>query len=150
MTIRHGHGRKRCFFASGTRGMSLVEVMIVIGVLAVIASILIPAMVGIVPGSKAATAEANLEYLNQAVLKFNHASTEITNAVESGGADEQAVFATLQARDATLPGSPFLGTNFRSNLSNTDTTYRASWNGRMFQLVSPGSAGTGLDLLLLQ
>src|SRR4029079_6809281 len=100
--------------------------------------------------SKAATAEANLEHLNQAVLKFNHASSELTNASASDSADELAIFATLQTRDATVLGSPFLGTNFRSSISDVETTYRASWNGRMFELVSPGNSGTGLDLLLLQ
>jgi len=150
MTIRNGHGRKRRFFASGESGMSLVEIVVVISVLAVVVSILIPSIIGVVPGSQATTAEANLEHLNQAVLKFNHASSELTNASASDSTDEETIFATLQTRDATVFGSPFLNSNFLPNTSTSETAYRASWNGRMFQLVSPGNTGTGLDLLLLQ
>jgi len=130
--------------------MSLIEILIVLGVLAVIISIMIPSITGVVPASRATAAEANLEHLNQAVLKFNHASADLTNAAASDSTDELAIFAALQTRDATVLGSPFLGSNFSPNTSSSETTYRAAWNGRMFELVAPGSSGTGLDILLLQ
>jgi hypothetical protein len=33
--------------------------------------------------------------------------------------------------------------------SSSDQTYRASWNGSVFQLLSKGTAGTGIDLMKL-
>ncbi len=128
--------------------MSFVEVMIVMGLLAVIVAIMIPAITGVVPASQVGTAEANLERLNQAVLKYNSASEELTTAEIAGDvADEQTVFSSLQGRDAKVFGSPFLGPQYVVNASSSETAYRAFWNGRMFQMISPGSTGTGLDLL---
>jgi len=131
--------------------MSFVEIMIVIGVLAVIVAIVLPSVTGVIPASRGGTAEANLELLNQAVLKFNHGSAELTNAADAGDtSDEQEVFSALQTRDTTVIGSPFLGSEYAISASSSETTFRAQWNGRMFELIAPGASGTGLDLLQLQ
>lgn len=131
--------------------MSFLEVMIAIGVLAVIVSFVIPSITNVVPASQSATAETNLERLNQAVLKYNHVSEELTTAdIADSLADEQTVFTALQTRDANVLGSPFLGSEYSLQSSSSDTAYRAFWNGRMFEMIPVGATGTGLDLLLLQ
>lgn len=127
-------------------GFSLTEMIVVVGAIAVMAAVLIPGMINVFKGTQAGTAEANLEHLNQAVLKYSHAVAELTNAVNSGIGDEQAVFTVLQARDESVPGSPYLPSNLSASASTDTNAYRAVWNGRMFQIVEPGTAGTGVDL----
>ena len=126
----------------------MVEVMVVIGVLSVVAAIVIPSISHLLPGAREATATANLEHLNQGVLKFNYANWELVLASEGGSDDELAIVRSLQYRSSSdpTPGSPYLEPTLSLVESSDDSTYRAAWNGRTFQMRTPGTAGTGLDL----
>lgn len=130
------------------RGMSFAEVMIVLGVLVVVISVIVPSVTNVVPSVKESTAEANLEQLNKAVLKFGQANWELTLPVASDASDELAIFRSLQYRAASnpSPGSPYLEPRLAFVETDDSTVCRAQWNGRMFQMISPGSTGTGLDL----
>jgi type II secretory pathway pseudopilin PulG len=129
--------------------MSLTEVLVVIGFLAIIAAVSIPNMLGVFSSSKYETARRNLNLLNGAVIGFNQANWDLVLASSGGSDDEQKIFNSLRYRAEVNPaaGSPYLPPNadFVSSASTND--YRAKWNGRMFEIVVPGSNGTGLDLM---
>jgi type II secretory pathway pseudopilin PulG len=126
---------------------SVVEVLVVVGAIGVIAAVLIPSIVNVMKSASDEAAAANLEILNHAVLKYNHAVSEITRSADSGFSDEQDVMGLLKTRDALVPGSPFLNPGTSAVESEDEETYRAAWNGRMFQLVEPGQQATGLHLM---
>lgn len=130
-------------------GMSLTEVLVVIGFLAIVAAISIPNILGVVLNSKYETAKRNLNYLNGAVIGFNQANWELVLATSGGSDDEQKIFDSLRYREAVNPaaGSPYLPSTATFVESSSTNDYRGKWNGRMFEIVIPGSNGTGLDLM---
>lgn len=140
---------RRGISQSVTKGMSLTEVLVVISFLAIITAVSIPAILGLVTGSSNEAAERNLNFLNGSVIAFNQSNWELVLAASSGSDDEQAIFDSLRYRAATnpAPGSPYLPPTATFVASTTNSTYRAKWNGRMFEIIGPGSNGTGLDLM---
>lgn len=115
------------------------------------AALLIPSFREMLPGSRYSTATANLELLNQSVLRFNQANWELvlTNAA-AGTVNEELVARSLQYRGteaSASPGSPYLDPTLSINGTDDASTYRAQWNGRMYQILDAGTAGSGLDLL---
>jgi len=132
------------------RGMSFTEVMVVLGVLAVLIGVLVPSIINVVPNSRRTTAEANLEQLNKAVLKFNQINWELQLTADAGGTDDElAIFRSLQYRDTSnpSPGSPYLEPRLVFVGTDDDGVHRGFWNGRMFELLPPGTDGAGLDLM---
>lgn len=131
------------------RAISLVEVMVVVAVLAIMAAVSIPVLRNVIPATSGQTAERNLNYLNGAVVAFNQASWELVLATASGSSDEQAIFNSLRYRDAAnpSPGSPYLPATTVFVASSSTSDYRATWNGRMFEIAMPGASGTGINLL---
>ena len=129
--------------------MSLTEVLVVIAFLAIVAAVSVPSMLGVFSGSSYEAAKRNLNHLNAAVIGFNQSNWELVLAASSGSDDEQAIFDSLRYRAATnpAPGSPYLPPNATFVASSSSTAYRAKWNGRMFEIVVPGTNGTGLDLM---
>lgn len=129
--------------------MSLTEVLVVIGFLAIVAAISIPNMLGVFSSSRHETARRNLNYLNGAVVGFNQANWELVLAASGGSDDELRIFDSLRYREAVNPaaGSPYLPSTATFVPSSGTNDFRAKWNGRMFEIVVPGSNGTGLDLM---
>lgn len=84
------------------------------------------------------------ERLNQALTKYNHSIHEIELQPEEGTEDEIAVLRSLQWKDLTVPGSPFMRPDWDPETGNASDTYRLIWNGRVFKLARPGTAGDGL------
>lgn len=149
MEHMNGRPRHRRLFGRATGGLSLTEVLVVVAFLAIVAAISVPSISGLVSGSSHETAKRNLRYLNGAVLGFNQSNWELVLAASSGSDDEQKIFDSLRYRAATnpAPGSPYLPPNATFVASSSTSTYRARWNGRMFEIVVPGADGTGLDLM---
>jgi prepilin-type N-terminal cleavage/methylation domain-containing protein len=58
---------------------------------------------------------------------------------------QQAVL-TMQMRDPLVPGSPLLPINYRPDMSSEPVDYRARFSGGRFQLLPPGTPGTGLRI----
>ena len=135
--------------AGPNAAMSLAEMLVVVAFLAIVAAIAIPSISGLVTSSNYQTARRNLNFLNGAVLGFNQSNWELVLAASSGSDDEQAIFESLRYRDATnpAPGSPYLPPTATFVASSDASAYRAKWNGRMFEIVVPGTDGTGLDLM---
>jgi type II secretory pathway pseudopilin PulG len=125
----------------------MVELLVTIAVLAIVAGISIPSIVGVVSNSNYETAKRNLNVLNGGVVAFNDANWELVLAAGSGS--EQKIFDSLRYRAATNPaaGSPYLPDTATFVASSDTNTFRAIWNGRMFGIVVPGSNGSGLDLM---
>jgi len=124
---------------------------VVIAVIAVMAAIAIPIISGVPGNASAATAKRNLAYINSAVQTFNQSQYELTNAESSGTDDETAIRTNLIHRDVTSrPGSPYLPTHITFHYTSDTNKYRAIWNGRLFELVSPGESANGIDLMRLQ
>lgn len=126
-----------------------------VGAIAVILAIGIPAIVNVVPSAKEETANANLQNLNKGVLKFGQSAWELVLQPNAGSIeDEMLVVRSLQYRNPSVsratPGSPYVSPNMNLVDSTDQGSYRALWNGRMFELVKPGTQGTGLDLLNMQ
>lgn len=134
---------------SRQKAISLVETLVVICVLAVIASLAIPIIANVVKSASAQTAERNLKYLNGAVLGFNQSNWELVLSPGADSSDEQKIFYSLTYRDPVkpAPGSPYLPPNIIFSVGATSDTYRAIWNGRMFEILSPGTSGIGWDLM---
>lgn len=130
-------------------GFSLMEVVVVIAIIGVMGAIAVPIMSNQLAAASQRTASRNLNLLNAAVIAFNQGNWELVLTNTSGSTDELAIFDSLRFRDAVnpTPGSPYLPPNATFNASSATSTYRAVWNGRMFELVSLGASGTGLDLL---
>lgn len=127
--------------------MSLVELLIVIGAIAVLAGLAVPMIRGLLPAASTEVAASNLRLLNRAVIAYNQANKELLRASDEGDTDEIFIFNKLKERDNAVPGSPFLKENVHLATSSDEESYRASWNGRMFQILTPGTEGAGLDLL---
>lgn len=123
--------------------------MVVVAVLAIMAAVAIPVLRNVIPSTSGQTAERNLNYLNGAVMAFNQASWELFLTAANGSSDESAIFNSLRYRDAAnpSPGSPYLPATTVFVASSSTSDYRATWNGRMFEIAMPGASGTGINLL---
>ena len=126
--------------------LSLAEIMVAIAILGIIAAVAIPMVGGTVATSKASVAQRNLNVLNGAVVQYNQSVEELTNSV----GDHAGVMTLLRTRDTSVPGSPFVSTNWAVNVVSSTNSFRASWNGRAFAFLVPGVAGSGVDLLEMQ
>jgi type II secretory pathway pseudopilin PulG len=140
------NGRK-----GGLSGMSLTEVLVVICFLAIVAAVAIPSISNVLFSSSYETAKRNMNLLNGAVLAFNQGNWDLVLTASAGSSDELAIFDSLRYRNPDVrlaaPGSPYLPPNATFVASSTTNTYRARWNGRMFEILPVGTNGTGLDLM---
>lgn len=133
----------------GTTALSLVEVLIVVAIIAVLASIIIPQFVGVGAATERALAQRNLNMLNSAANAFSQSDRLLGGLVGAGQPNkEEAVLAYLYAYNpaAPIPGSPFLDPVHTFTVITATNKFRASWNGRVFELINRGTAGTGVDL----
>lgn len=147
--MEHAKRRGRSVCSSRGQGFSLTEVLVVIAFLAIVAAVSIPQMIGVFTGSTLGSATRNLNYLNGAVIAFNQSNWELVLTSADGSDDEQRIFDSLRYRDAAnpAPGSPYLPSTATFVASDSSDDYRAMWNGRMFELLAPGTEGAGLDLM---
>ena len=130
-------------------GMSLVELLMVVGVIATLSAIAIPAYTGSVDTSRATFAREMVENLNGAVHRFAEGNYElVVTAVDGDTSDELAVLRTLQYKRPLypVPGSPYFRPNWNPVSSSSTADFRIKWTGRLFTLVSPGTTGTGLKV----
>ncbi len=136
-------------------GFSLPEMLVVIAVIGILASILVPIVSNVQSGSKSSVAQSQMNILNQAVMKFNEINWELVLGPDpdpSNVDEELAIAHSLQYRttDASSSSGPFLSQSLDLPTSSDTSKHRAQWNGRMFQIIDIGTAGTGLDLLSIR
>lgn len=131
------------------RGMSLVEILVCVSIIAIITAVSIPAYTGYYASSRDATARERVEMLNTAVHRFNEGNYELlVPVVLTDTTDELLVLRTLQYRNPVYPkvGSPYCRNNWNPSASSASADYRIRWAGSLFILLKPGIAGTGLKI----
>lgn len=129
------------------RAFSLVEILVVIAVIGVLAAIAIPAYSGLTDSAKDVEAEDFVESLNRAVRNFGQANWDLPTLPDNAATtDEFLVLRSLQhkwPKKALKPGSPYFSVKYNPQTSSDESTYRIRWNGRTFEVLRPGTAGSG-------
>lgn len=125
------------------------EMVMVICILAVLAGIAVHSFGQFLGGSKDALAMARQETLNRAVYRFAQQNYELVfDAMNGSIADELVILRTLQYRDPNInraqPGSPYMDPRYNPVSSSDDTLHRLRWTGTLFELLKPGTGGTGI------
>jgi prepilin-type N-terminal cleavage/methylation domain-containing protein len=132
------------------RGMSMVEILVSIAIVAILTTLAIPTYMGYFSSSKTTIAGSLLETLNTAVHRFNEGNYElvVTPGMDTQAQVELAVLRTLQYRNPLNPkvGSPYIHTRWNPVASSDTADYRLQWKGTLFVLLAPGTAGTGLKV----
>jgi prepilin-type N-terminal cleavage/methylation domain-containing protein len=131
------------------RGFSVTELIVVISIMGVLASIAVSSFNQFLSGSKDALAAERQEMFNQALHRFAQQNYEMLFGVmETSTADELAVLRTLQYRNPDIDrakiGSPYMDPRYNPVPSSSTAQYRMRWTGRMYELLKPGRTGTGL------
>lgn len=132
-----------------SKGITLVELLVVIAVVAILASILVPQVVGVGAATERSLAQRNLNKLNAAVGAFGQSDQLLSDLVSSEQTEkEEAVLALLYRYDplAPMPGSPFLDPAQVFLVTSATNRFRARWSGAVFEWIERGTAGRGVDL----
>ncbi|MGV3660626.1 MAG: type II secretion system protein [Prosthecobacter sp.] len=139
----------RFSWCGGAGGFSMTELVIVISIMGVLATITVASFNQFLGGSKDALAKERQESLNQAVHRYAQTDKELlVQDISSSAADETRALRRLQYRnpneDLALVGSPYFDPRYNPVGSSSDSTYRLRWTGTLFELLKPGKSGTGL------
>ncbi|WP_395740662.1 type II secretion system protein [Prosthecobacter sp.] len=130
-------------------GYSVTELVIVISIMGVMAALTVGSFSQFIGGSKDALAVERKEMLNQAVYRFAQNNYELQFDANSGSlADELVILRTLQFRDPNVNrakiGSPYVDPRYNPISSSDTSVHRLRWTGKMFELLSPGTSGSGI------
>jgi len=131
------------------KGFSLVELIVTVGVLGIITGIAITYYGGTLDSSKRVVAKEMAETLNLGLKKHAQVNYAFNLAANDSSADDEtAIVRSLQFHHPTdlVPGAPFVRPNWHPVASNSAEEFRLRWNGRIFLVVEPGTAGTGLKV----
>ena len=119
----------------------------VVALLGILASIVTGSFTGLTESSRNVIATQRTETLNQALSRMAVAGRRIFTTPQLASArDEDLVVMTLQARDETIVGSPFVAATYQPQGSSDPATYRMRFTGSRFELLTPGQNGTGLKV----
>lgn len=127
----------------------MTEVVVMVAIMGILSAIAIASYGGTKKGSEQTVAKELVETLNLGLKKFAQINHEISLAAnDAASSDEVLVLRSLQWRDPLdpSPGSPYVRPNFNPVGSSSADDYRVRWNGRVFTLVVPKTAGTGLKV----
>lgn len=136
---------------NGERGFSMTELVIVVSILGVLATISMTSFNHLLSGSKDAVAGERLEMMNRALHTFAQQNYEMVfNRMDTGGADEMVILRTLQYRNTDIDrvkiGSPYIDPRYNPVVSTNAGDYRIRWTGRCYELLKPGTAGSGIKM----
>lgn len=128
-------------------GFSMTELITVISILSILASIIISRFTGLDDSARAVLAQERVEMLNGGLSRMGISGRRINAAANlNSTGDEQLIVMTLQMRDESLVGSPFVVPNYQPTASSSAEDYRLRYNGARFELLSPGQTGAGLKM----
>lgn len=127
----------------------MTELIIVISIIGVLSGIAVTSFNQFLEGSREVLARERVEMMNQSLHRFAQQNYELLfNDIDLSVSDEMVILRTLQYRNPNAsrarPGSPYMDPCYNPVSSSTDTTYRLRWTGRLYELLRPGKAGTGL------
>lgn len=130
-------------------GFSMSEMVITISILGVLAASVIMMMGGAFSASQETLAISRVEMLNAALHTWSTANREMSfNRMDASADDEMVVLRDLQFRNPNPAkasiGSPYVVPEYNPKTSSSEEDYRIRWNGRGYELIRPGQAGTGL------
>ncbi|MDD5200211.1 MAG: prepilin-type N-terminal cleavage/methylation domain-containing protein [Terrimicrobiaceae bacterium] len=126
-------------------GFSLTELLATVAVVGVLSGISIQSYHGLRDSARESAARDTLALLNRALLHFDQANWDVVlTPVPDATSDELAILRTLQYRNASIPGSPYLPSNFDNVMSSSEDDYRIQWAGHTFELLAPGTPGAGI------
>lgn len=135
---------------------SLVEILVVLAIIGILASIAIPLLSGVREGSRLEAARSVVAQMNRAVAAYGQTGVTISGNGPAGArttilanddetSDELAVLRLLTTREEGVVGSPFLQASGMPSEPSADTSrFRVRWNGQYFELVPVGEEGQGL------
>jgi len=124
--------------------LSLSEVLITLGIIGILAMISISFFSGNIQDARQGVAVDSAALLNHAISHFNQIAGPIDVGAAEGSADELYVLELLQTRDASLPGSPYVPSEFLVEASSDPAQIRLTWTGDFFKVVPVGTAGAGI------
>ena len=130
-------------------GFSLVEIIMTVAILAIISSVAIKYFGGTLDASRSVVAEDVMTALNNGLKKHSQVNYEFNLPADDGGVeDEVAILRSLQWLDPDnlVPGAPFIPGNWNPVESSDTREHRLRWNGKMFHVLEPGAAGSGIKV----
>lgn len=131
------------------RGYSVTELVIVVSIMGTLAGIAVGSFNQFLGGAKGALAQERVESLNQGLHRFAQQNYELLfSPVSTATADELVILRTLQYRhedpDRATIGSPFADPRYNPVANSSVDEYRIRWAGKSYELLKPGTPGTGL------
>lgn len=124
----------------------MAELLITVAVIGILASVGITSFTGVREGAQLGIAREVLSNLNRAIADYSQINWEIDVDPKADESDEVWILQSLQWRDPSDPsmGSPYMNPGWDAEVSSDTEDYRIQWDGVTFELISPGTAGTGL------
>lgn len=130
-------------------GFSMSEIVVTIAILGILATIVILELGSNYETIRLKLAQEKMEMLNRGLSERAASVKEYTESAAPGATwDESLLLLTLQYRhpddDKAEVNSPYIDPRYRPRTSTSSNDYRLQWNGRRFELLRPGTAGSGL------
>lgn len=135
--------------AQRTRGVSMLEMLIVVSIVGILGYLAAGHYGAVVVKSRETVARNLLDLLNNGVSLYLQAEGDALRRVTPDNAasqDEVDVLRALQWVDPVqpTPGSPYVTQQYNPGVSASLEDYRLVWNGAFFELRIPGQDGAGL------
>lgn len=127
------------------RGLSVVELLISLAMIGILSTIAISNYKDLFGSSERVLCRDFTEQINGALKEFQQSAWGITLAVDDASADDEIrIVQSLQHKDVTIFGSPFLRLDWIPAEGDDVETYRLRWNGATLELIEPGTTGHGI------
>ncbi len=127
---------------------TLAEILVTVAIIGVITAAALPVFGNMEQSAKIAQSTDHMESLNRAVKSYSQNCSAMSVPANNGATtDEFLVLRSLQFKwpsSYLKIGSPFFINTYDPVASSNATTYRMRWNGSSFELLQPGTVGTGI------